>query len=422
MGRTAKKLLTARQVNSEFRLGYHADGPHTGLYLQVARGQHGLTRSWIYRYTSPTLRKRREIGLGSVGIRGLADARALAADYRLMVLDGKDPKDERDRARHASAVARARQLTFDDAAAQCIKAKEPEWRNAKHAQQWRNTLTTYVSPQFGSVPVDLVTIAHVHKALSPIWTTKTETAGRLRQRIEAVLDWAKAGSYRTGDNPASLKGGLGELLPKAAKVKRVEHHAALPYQQVNGFVRALRCLRGVGPLAFEFMILTATRTNEVIGAKWDEFDLQAKLWTIPAGRMKTSKEHVVPLSRRAAEILETMLKAGSNEYVFPSHSRAGTRSLSNGVFLAIMKKMAGFEAYTPHGMRSTFRDWAGETTSFPREVIEHAMAHQLPDKAEAAYARGTLLRKRAKLMQQWQLFVGLPIKPGTVTPIKARIA
>ncbi|MEI6318278.1 MAG: tyrosine-type recombinase/integrase [Pseudomonadota bacterium] len=421
MGRLASKSLSAKRVETESRLGYHADGPNTGLYLQVAQGTRGVTRSWVYRYTSPTLKRRREVGLGSIGVRKLADARSLAAEYRQLVLGGLDPKDERDRIRAQNATTRLKRLPFDEAAAQCIAAREPEWRSAKHGQQWRCTLATYVSPIIGTIPVDQLTITHVLKVLQPIWTEKTETASRIRQRIEAVLDWAKAGGYRTGDNPASLKGGLGQLLPSAGKVKKVTHHAALDFRLIHDFVGTLQSKAGVAPLAFEFLILTAARTKEVTGAKWDEIDFVLKRWTVPKERMKAGKEHIVPLSARALSILKAAQATASGEYVFASPARKTPYPLSNAAFLAIMKKLDRFAQYTPHGMRSTFREWAGET-NFPREVIEHALAHQLKDKAEAAYARGTLLTKRAKLMDQWAQFVATPPKSAQIAVLKTSYA
>ncbi|MEY2618786.1 MAG: Prophage integrase, partial [Pseudomonadota bacterium] len=215
MGRVAAKPLSARQVENESRLGYHADGANTGLYLQVAQGQGRLNRSWVFRYTSPTTRTRRELGLGSTRVRALAEARRVAADFRLQVLDGYDPKDERDRKRAEAVAQRAHRITFDEAVSKCIETKSLEWKNIKHGQQWINTLTTYASPLLGKQPVELISTDLVYKVLEPIWVTKTETATRVRQRIEVVLDWCKARGYLKGENPARLKGGLGELLPKA---------------------------------------------------------------------------------------------------------------------------------------------------------------------------------------------------------------
>jgi integrase len=417
VGRVAAKALTAKQVENESVPGYHADGPNTGLYLQVTPNDSGFTRSWVYRYTSPTTRKRRELGLGPAKVRKLNDARSLSAELRLRVLNGIDPKDERDRVRFEGIAARAHQISFDEAVKQCIAAKSAEWKNIKHGQQWRNTLTTYASPLLGRVPVESITIELVHKVLEPIWITKTETATRVRQRIETVLDWCKARGYCKGDNPASLKGGLGELLPKSQKIKRVEHHAALPYQRANEFVKALRAKSSLTSLALEFMLLTACRTGEVVGAKWEEIDLTSNIWTIPPERMKAGVQHRVPLSTRAIQIINLMKTQAHNEYLFPSYSVAKNTHMSSGSCLVAMKKMDSFKGYTPHGLRSTFRDWASETTNFANETLELALAHTIANKAEAAYRRQDQLDKRSKLMQQWQRHVESAVTDGAVINI-----
>lgn len=427
MAKAAAKALSARQVDTEKRVGYHADAAAMGLYLQVApaRGLGAVTRSWVFRYTSPITRKRREIGLGSAQVRKLADARLIAVDYRRALLDGIDPKEQRDQARHAAAIAGARTITFDDAATQCIAAKEAEWRNAKHAQQWRNTLTQYASPTLGKLPVDRITTDMVYRALEPIWQKKTETATRVRQRIEQVLDWAKARGYREGENPARLRGALGELLPKAEKIKKVQHHAAVPYRDAYAFVQALRAQGGIAPLALEFMLLTAARTGEIIAAQWEEFDLDARVWTVPADRMKAGREHRVPLCRRALDILENLAATRRGDFVFPAHSAKGKQEhISNGTCLVAMKRLPHFKQYTPHGLRSTFRDWASETAAgFDHDTLELALAHTIQNKAEAAYRRGDQLEKRAKLMQRWQAFVeSPPAKPGTITVLRRKQA
>jgi len=418
VGRIAAKTLSARQVEAEVRPGYHADGPHTGLYLQVTPVHERVTRSWVFRYTSPTTRKRRELGLGSARIRKLADARALSAELRLQVLNGVDPKDERDRTKTTAIAVRANQINFDEALVQCMGAKAIEWKNIKHGQQWQNTLTTYASPLLGRMSVDLITTELVYKVLQPIWQTKTETATRVRQRIETVLDWCKARGYCKGDNPARLKGALGELLPKSQKIKKVEHHAAIPYRQINEFVTALRKEGGSAPLALEFMLLTAARTGEVVAAKWDEVDFDGQVWTVPASRMKSGKEHRIPLSIRALAILRLMKSAKQNDYIFPGHSAQKNSHMSTGTCRIVMKRMANFSAYTPHGLRSTFRDWAAETTSFANETLELALAHTIANKAEAAYRRQDQLEKRAKLMQLWQQFVESRPIVGSVRQIK----
>ena len=337
-----------------------------------------------------------------------------------MVLNGLDPKDERDKERALAISRRATQITFDEAVSKCLETKSLEWKNIKHGQQWQNTLATYASPLLGRLPVDQITTELVHRVLQPIWIKKTETATRVRQRIEVVLDWCKARGYCKGDNPARLKGALGELLPKSQKIKKVEHHAAIPYPQINEFVLALRKEGGSAPLALEFMLLTAARTGEVVAAKWDEVDFDSLVWTVPAERMKSSKEHRVPLSKRAVEILQAMMAAKQNEYIFPGHSVAKNSHMSTGTCRIVMKRMENFSQYTPHGLRSTFRDWAAETTSFANETLELALAHTIANKAEAAYRRQDQLEKRAKLMQQWQNYVDQTIEPAKVLQLQRR--
>jgi integrase len=361
------------------------------------------------------------MGMGPVAVRKLADVRTIALEYRSQILAGLDPLDEREATRLANTIARAKQVTFEQAATDCIKAKSPEWKNAKHCSQWTNTLAEYAYPTLGKVPIHLLTTEAIYEALKPIWLEKTETATRVRQRIEVVWDWAKARGYCSGENPARLKGGLGELLPQSQKVKRVKHHAALPFKQIHEFIKALRTYKGVGPLAFEFMVLTATRTGEVVRSKWDEIDLTTKVWTIPGERMKAGKEQRVPLSTRALEILKVMKKGQINDYVFSSHSKSTSTHISTGVFLAIIKKMEPYKQYTPHGFRSTFRDWAGETTSFANETLELALAHVIGNQTEASYRRQDQLAKRQKLMQTWCDFIESNRRGKVVTHSRARV-
>ena len=357
------------------------------------------------------------MGLGPVSVRRLAEARNIVTGYRSKLLAGIDPIDDRDAERARNRIERARLVTFDQAAAACLKAKAPEWSNAKHSMQWTNTLATYASPTLGSLPINSITTEAIYQLLQPIWLKKTETATRVRQRIEVVWDWAKARGYCDGENPARLKGALGELLPKAQKVKRVVHHPALPYQQIGQFIADLRNLGGAGPFAFELLILTATRTNEITAAEWDEFDLDNKVWTIPSERMKAGKEHRVPLTPRAAQIVLTMRGSGSPKYVFPGHSIAKGGHLSSGAFLAIVKKLPRDCEYTPHGFRSTFRDWASETTGFANETIELALAHVIANKTEAAYRRQDQLEKRRKLMELWETYLSTTNQTATVTAL-----
>lgn len=412
MGRSAKTALTVKQVENSTKLGYTADGKQPGLNLQVAGGVNGVVRSWVFRYTSPTTGKRRELGLGSARTVGLAEARASALAAEQSVADGIDPKEARDTAKMQRVLSNRGRLTFEQAASQCIAARQHEWKNEKHRHQWAATLKTYAYPVIGPLSVDQVTMELVLQVLEPIWTTKTETATRLRQRIETVLDWAKARKLYSGDNPASLKGGLGQLLPKASKIAKVKHQPALPYQQVHAFVQALRQKKGVSPKAFEFLILTAARSGEVLGAKWDEIDLAAKVWTIPAERMKAGREHRIPLSARAVTIIKEMLAGKQGDYVFPDPT--GKKRMSNGALLAVIKGMAAYAAYVPHGFRSTFRDWASETTNYANEMLELALAHTIRDKAEAAYRRQDQLEKRVKLMAQWANYVQQPLEAATV--------
>lgn len=420
MGRIASKALTAKQVENEVTVGYHADGSNTGLYLQVTSNGQGVTRSWVYRYTSPTTRKRRELGLGSTRVRKLADARSLCSEFRLKVLNGLDPKDERDQVKAVAVAARAHQITFDEAITQYMATKAVEWKNIKHAQQWQNTLTTYASPLLGKLSVELISTELVHKVLQPIWLTKTETATRVRQRIETVLDWCKARGYCKGDNPARLKGALGELLPKSQKIKKIEHHPALPYQRANELVMALRKQGGMTSLALEFMLLTACRTGEVVGAKWNEVDLTTNVWTIPPERMKAGKEHRVPLCKRAVEILQLLKTNAQNDFVFPSHSVEKNSHMSTGSCLVAMKRMTAFNGFTPHGLRSTFRDWASETTKFANETLELALAHTIKNKAEAAYRRQDQLEKRVHLMQLWSSYINTPITKAELIPFNRK--
>ncbi len=403
MGRSAKAALTVKQVENSTKLGYTADGKQPGLNLQVAQGVNGFVRSWVFRYTSPVTGKRRELGLGPTRMVGLAEARALAANAEKAILSGIDPKEVRDSEKVHRVTTNRQRLTFEQAASQCIAARQHEWKNDKHRHQWSASLKTYAYPVFGHLPVDQITMEIVLEALEPIWTTKTETATRLRQRIETVLDWAKARKLVSGDNPASLKGGLGQLLPKASKIAKVKHQPALPYQKVHTFVQALRQKKGISPKAFEFLVLTAARSGEVLGAKWDEIDLQGRVWTIPAERMKAGREHRIPLSTRAVTIINEMAAGRQSDFVFPDPT--GKKGMSNGALLAVIKGMPDHAGYVPHGFRSTFRDWAAETTSFANETLELALAHSIRDKAEAAYRRQDQLEKRAKLMEQWASYV-----------------
>jgi integrase len=391
------KEISALAVSKLKADGRYAVGGADGLHLRIA----GNSRAWVLRIKIDA--RRRDIGLGPYPEVLLADARELARDYRRKVRNGVDPIAERREALVAVKVARAKSKTFKDCARAYVEAQRAGWKNEKHAKQWSATLETYAFPVFGSLPVASVDRDMVMEVLNPIWATKTETATRLRGRIECVLDWAKVSGYRDGENPARWRGHLDKLLAAPSKVRKVEHHAALPYADVGTFMVELRKRDGTSARALEFAILTAARSGEVRGMTWAEVDLPGKVWTIPADRMKAGKEHRVPLSDAALIILKYMPRIVDVEHVFPAPS--GT-SLSDMALTAVLKRM-DHGGLTQHGFRSTFRDWAGETTSFPREVIEHALAHQLADKSEAAYQRGDLLAKRGRLMANWAKFCGM---------------
>lgn len=372
----------------------YADGG--GLYLQVSRTG---TKSWIFRFAMNG--REREMGLGPLHTITLAEARAFAVEARKLKLSGVDPIDARRSERDAKKLESASALTFSQASAAYIKANKSAWKNAKHAAQWEATLSTYADPVFGDIPVAAVDTSMVLKAIEPIWSEKAETASRLRGRIESVLDWATARGYRRGENPARWRGHLEKLLPARSKVKTVEHHAALPYQELPTFMRALADQGGVGARALEFAILTAARTSEVIGATWDEIDLDAATWTIPKERMKAHRDHRVFLGDGALAVLKAVEPFRTSQFVFPGGRT--DKPLSNMAMLTTLKRMKR-DDLTAHGFRSTFRDWAAETTDYASEVVEMALAHVVANKVEAAYRRGDLFEKRKRLMGDWSNF------------------
>jgi integrase len=407
VARTIGKL-TALAVAQAKRRGYYGDGG--GLLLQVSAGG---SKSWVFRFRVDG--KLREMGLGPTHTVALSEAREKALSCRKARLDGRDPIDERKASRLAAKLDAAKAMTFRDCAERYIAAHKAGWRNPKHAAQWPATLGTYVYPVFGSLPVQAVDVGLVLKAIEPIWTTKPETASRVRGRIESVLDWAAARGYRRGENPARWRGHLENLLPKKAKVRRVEHHAALPYAEITAFMAAVRQQEGVAARTLEFAILTAGRTGEVIGARWEEINLADRLWTIPAERMKAGKEHRVPLSAPALAILEELVKVRESDFVFPG-GRHG-RPISNMAMLMTLRRMSRGDL-TAHGFRSTFRDWAAERTTFPAEVAEMALAHAVSDKVEAAYRRGDLFQKRRQLAEAWAKFCTTPPTAERIVPIR----
>jgi integrase len=405
--RTGK--LTALKADKVKASGYYGDGG--GLFLQVSR--YG-TKSWVFRFKANG--RLREMGLGSLDTYSLAEARERARNCRKLRDEGKDPIEERNAARLAVKLDAAKVMTFKECADRYIASHKAGWRNAKHAAQWPSTLGTYVYPIFGSLPVNAIDVALVMKTLEPIWVAKPETASRVRGRVESVLDWATSRGYRQGENPARWRGHLENLLPKKTKVRRIEHHAALPYREIAAFVAELRPQEGIAARALEFAILTATRTGEVIGARWDELDLADRLWTIPAERMKADKEHRVPLSDAAIATLEDLQRTRHGDYVFPG-GRAG-RPISNMAMTMTLRRMGRGEL-TVHGFRSSFRDWAAERTGFPAEVAEMALAHAVSDKVEAAYRRGDLFQKRRQLMDAWARYCTTPAPTGKVVSFAA---
>jgi integrase len=423
MPRVAKEL-SALEVKRLSEPGMYAVGGVPGLHLQVLPGG---GRTWLLRVTTgrkahPTnpdaaAQVRREIGLGGYPAVTLQQARIKAREVREKIAQGIDPVVERKAARSALMASRAADMTFETAALAFIDAKADEWRNPKHRQQWTNTLTTYALPKIGALSVRDIDTAHILSVLEPVWKTKTETASRLRGRIESVLDWATAHKYRDGANPARWRGHLSMMLPKPTKVSRKGNHAALPASRMGEFMSHLRTMEGMGAWALQFTILTAARSGEVRGATWAEIDLENGVWTVPGDRMKVGKEHRVPLPPEAVKLLEALRRFADNNLVFPA-PRGGM--LSDMTLAAVIKRMhevetkAGHKGYTdpkqadrittPHGFRSTFRDWAAEQTNHPREVAEMALAHTIENKVEAHYRRGDLFAKRRALMEDWAAF------------------
>ncbi len=385
--------------------GLYSDGG--GLWLQVSSTN---ARSWVFRYAIRG--KRHQMGLGSINTIDLAEARAKARTCRQLLLEGKNPLSERRASSASHALKEAKRITFDQCAAQYIEAHRGTWKNPKHVMQWENTLATYASPLIGALAVADVETDLVVRVLNPIWRTKTETAVRLRGRIECILDWATTRKFRHGDNPARWRGHLENLLANPNKLAPVKNHPALPWREIVLFMGDLRRRDGVSARAIEFAILTACRSGEVRGAMWTEFDLAAKLWTIPAERMKAGREHRVPLSTAAMTLLASTER--SSAFVFPGRDSA--TPLSDMSLTAVLRRM-GRGDITVHGFRSTFRDWCAEyeENSFPREVCEHALAHRLPDRVEAAYQRGDLLEKRKRLMQAWADYCYSPGRPARLS-------
>lgn len=390
MAKTSERLSALKVANLKDP-GYFADGAN--LYLRIAPGG---SRGWIFRYTVNG--RTRDMGLGAFPGISLAVARKLADKNRGQVKEGIDPVDYRRAERAAQRVSAARTLTFDECVREYIADHESGWRNAKHRMQWASTLKTYASPIFGKLPVSAVDGGLVLRALKAIWNDKPETASRVRGRIELVLDWARVHGYRGGDNPARWKGNLDHLLPAPSKVRRVKHHAALPHVEIGPFMAALRNRDEMASRALQFVILTAARTGEALGATWNEIDFKGKTWAIPSERMKAGKDHRVPLSGAALAILERLHDVGDCDFIF--HGAKQGRPLSDMALLMLLRRIDRPDV-TVHGFRSTFRDWAAEHTNYPREVAEMALAHAVGSAVEAAYRRGDLFDKRRRLMDAW---------------------
>jgi integrase len=418
MPRRATPLSAARVMKAPKGRFYDGDG----LQLLVQDRERAW---WVFRYSSPS-GKLREIGLGRArGPRSvtLADARNETTRLRNIVRRGVDPLDERKaeatRKLAKGAAKAAAAMTFRDVARQYVQAHEAGWRNEKHRQQWTNTLREYALPVIGDSPVADVGTAEVMLILQPIWHRAPETASRLRGRIEAILDYARTREWRSGENPARWKGHLANLLPARGKIRRISHHAALPWREIGSFIDALRQQAGISAKALEFAILTAARSGEVRGASWAEIDWATKTWTVPGSRMKGGREHRVPLSEPAMAVLRTMepLRASQDALIFPG--RSAGHPLSDMSLTAVLRRM-GRADLTQHGFRSSLRDWAAETTHYPREVAEQALAHALPDKVEAAYRRGDLFEKRCKLMNDWAAFCSRPALPASGSVVELR--
>jgi integrase len=388
--------LTALKVEKAKQPGMYCDGG--GLYLRVTPEG---AKNWVLRYMLD--RRPHWMGLGPLALYGLQDARAKALDARRKRHEGIDPIAARRAERARQRLDAAKAVTFKQCAETYIASHGAGWRNAKHKYQWPATLSAYAYPVIGALPVQAVDTGLVLNVLEPIWTVKPETAGRVRQRVESILDFAKVRGYRDGENPARWRGHLDKLLPARSRVRGVKHHPALPYAGLPAFLTSLREREAVSARALEFLILTAARTGEVIGARWDEIDLLDKTWTVPAARMKANREHRVPLSARVLAILQGMqpTRIGDNGFVFPGpHPR---RPLSNAAFLRLLRRM-GLHELTVHGFRATFKTWASERTSFQNEIVEAALAHVIGGKVEQAYRRGDMFEKRRRLMQQWATF------------------
>lgn len=412
------KELSALEVKN-LPPGSHAVGGVAGLLLEVSSTG---GKTWLLRVRTGT--KRREIGLGGYPSTSLSEARQKARAVRQQIAEGQDPVAQRQAQKAALLAQQASLKTFAWCVDSYLDGMEGQWKNAKHAAQWRSTLETYANPIIGKLAVQSIALPHIldvlnqaqaDKGNAPLWDAKNETASRLRGRIEKVLDWATVHGYRDGLNPARWKGHLDAILKAPNKIQKTEHHKAIPYAEMNPFMKALRQQEGTGARALEFAILCAARSGEVRGATWAEFDLKKGLWTIPGERMKAGKPHTVPLSKQALQLIAAIEPTAGTDLVFPSPRG---KVLSDMTLTAVMRRMQ-LEA-VPHGFRSTFRTWGGEQTAYPRDMLEFSLAHTLENKVEAAYMHGTQIEKRRKLMQDWADYVDLPqAHGGNVIPLKS---
>ena len=399
------KDLSALEVSRLTAPGHHAVGGVAGLYLYVLDTG---ARSWVLRTMVGT--KRRHMGLGGYPDVPLAQAREKARAAKIEVSQGTDPIAQRVALASQLKAQQATQKTFEEAAKAYMEAHEKAWKNPKHRAQWGSTLKTYAYPHIGSLLVKDIDQEHVMKVLEPIWATKTETATRLRGRIESVLDWATTRKYRSGENPARWKGHLDNLLPAPSDIQKVESHRAVGYKDMAQFMAGLRTKEGLAARALEFAILCAARSGEVRGALWSEINQEEAIWVIPAKRMKAGKEHRVPLSAPAVKLLGALPRSESSDLIFPG---SNDKPLSDMALTAVMRRME-VDA-VPHGFRSTFRDWVGDCTNYQRDVAEFALAHKLSDKVEAAYRRGDALERRREMMEDWANFCSTFPPPGSVT-------
>ena len=401
------KEMSSTELRRLNEPGKYSVGGVPGLQIEV---KDTGSKSWVLRTMVGSVR--RNIGLGGFPEVPLAQAREKAREMKEMIRKGVDPVAIRRTQRLDILKSQAKHLTFADAARLCHEKKISEFRNAKHAKDWLSSVKRYAIPVIGSIPVSTIELTHILKVLDPIWTSKTETATRTRQRIEAILAWATVSGYREGDNPARWTGNLDAVLPKPGKIKKVEHFKALPWQEVGSFMKALRKKKGIAAKCLEFTILTAARSGESRLATWDEVNLEDRVWTVPADRMKIGREHRVPLSEPVVSLVSSMPRMEGSEYIFTA-PRGGP--LSDAIMSKICRTMK--VNAVPHGFRSSFRDWCSENTNYPREVAEMALAHAIESKVEAAYRRGDLFNKRRKMMEAWAEFCSREYQAGKVVPL-----